>query len=74
MVRQSVQGTGIGRALTSMRISHIMEDPGVRRIALQTSRHTEAFYTKMGFRTEQVVPDGIAPGMDRYDMLMETRP
>jgi predicted GNAT family N-acyltransferase len=70
MVALSRQGTGLGRMLTHARISAILADPSVRDVALKTSQHTRAFYEKLGFITEQIVHDGIAPGLHRCDMRL----
>ena len=71
MVRRDRQGTGVGRALTELRIDRIREDDRVNTIALSTSQHTSGFYEHLGFRTVRVKPDGYAAGLDRIDMRLE---
>lgn len=45
-------------------------DAGVGRVKLNTSQHTQGFYARFGFETEAVTPDGYAPGIDRWDMVL----
>ena len=44
--------------------------PGITRLRLSTSQHSAGFYEAMGFATTGVTPDGLAPGLDRYEMVM----
>lgn len=71
MVDRRVHGQGIGRFLTELRLEAARRDPRVRRVILNTSQHTRAFYEKLGFVTESVTRDGFAPGLDRCDMLLQ---
>lgn len=70
MVRRDRHGEGFGRALASLRIQRIPEDPGVSEIALNTSQRTVAFYEWFGFHAIRVEPDGCAPGLDRVQMRL----
>lgn len=71
MVRGDRHGRGIGRALTELRVQRALDDPATKRMELNTSQHTVGFYERMGFHTVRVTPDGFAPGLDRYDMVMQ---
>lgn len=70
MVARDQQGKGVGRLLAQVRIQRIREEPGIVQVAMNTSQHTRGFYEKLGFVTERVVLNGIAPGLDRCDMRL----
>lgn len=74
MVRRERHGTGLGRLLVDARLERVRADAAVEAVALNTSQHTVGFYERRGFRTEQVTPDGYAPGLDRCDMRLLLRP
>ena len=71
MVDRSLHRNGIGRLLTEARLQAVRASPGLRRITLDTSQHTKAFYARFGFRVEAVTKDGYGPGLDRYDMVLD---
>lgn len=71
MVDRTCHGQGLGRALTEARLRVAATKPGLRRIRLDTSQHTQGFYARFGFRTLSVTPDGYGPGLDRWDMILE---
>lgn len=71
MVERSLHGRGIGRCLTELRVNAARRDPQVRRIILNTSQHTQAFYERLGFITERVTEDGFGLGLHRCDMRLE---
>ena len=70
MVDNGLHGQGLGRVLTEARIAAARATPGVGRVKLNTSQHTQGFYARFGFETEKVTPDGYAPGIDRWDMVL----
>ena len=70
MVDNSLHGQGLGRVLTEARIAAARATPGVARVKLNTSQHTQGFYARFGFETEKVTPDGYASGIDRWDMVL----
>jgi N-acetylglutamate synthase-like GNAT family acetyltransferase len=70
MVERQAQGRGLGRMLTEARLQRIRQDPSITEVALRTSHVTEAFYARLGFVTERVTPDGIAPGLHKCDMRL----
>ena len=70
MVERECHGQGLGRALTRHRIEQIRADGRARRIRLDTSQHTEAFYRRFGFETLEVVRDGYAAGLHRCEMSL----
>jgi ribosomal protein S18 acetylase RimI-like enzyme len=71
MVENGLHGQGVGRALTEARIAAARATPGIRRVILNTSQHTQGFYARFGFVAETVTPDGYAPGIDRWDMALK---
>lgn len=46
MVRRDLQRRGLGTRLTLFRLERLRARPEVRRIRLDTSQHTEAFYAR----------------------------
>jgi len=71
MVDNGLHRQGVGRALTEARIAAARDTPGIRRVILNTSQHTQGFYARFGFETMKVTPDGYAPGIDRWDMVLK---
>jgi ribosomal protein S18 acetylase RimI-like enzyme len=71
MVRRDLHGAGLGRRLLEERLKRIQEQPGITKVALNTSQHTQRFYERYGFVTVQVTRNGYAPGLDRCDMLLK---
>ena len=70
MVDGRLHGQGLGQALTEARLDAARKVPGATRIVLNTSQHTQGFYARFGFIAEAVTPDGYAPGIDRWDMVL----
>lgn len=70
MVDRQLQGMGLGRALTELRLRSAAAIPGVIQVRLDTSQHTQGFYARFGFEALNVTPDGYGPGLDRWDMLL----
>lgn len=70
MVDSALHGTGLGRILTEARLRSAAATPGVLRVRLDTSQHTQGFYARFGFEVLEVTQDGYGPGLDRWDMLL----
>lgn len=70
MVSEELHGTGLGSLLTAARLEAARAIPGVERVLLDTSQHTQGFYLRFGFVVQEIVPDGYGPGLDRWDMLL----
>lgn len=68
MVRRDRHGEGIGRHLMGACHAAAREIPGTLRARLETIPEVAAFFTRLGYRTVRVEPDGYAPGMDRVRM------
>ena len=71
MVERSAQGSGVGRFLTEARLQRIRQEPAFTEVFLRTSHLTEAFYAKLGFVTERVTRDRIAPGLHECEMGLQ---
>jgi len=70
MVQASFHGRGIGRLLLQKRLDRIRSDLTIRRVTMNTSQHTHTFFEEFGFVVHQILPDGYAPGLDRYEMSL----
>jgi hypothetical protein len=68
IVARGRQRQGIGRFLLRARLALAACIPGVKRVDLNTSQRTAAFFAKEGFETLQVTHNGYGPGLDRHDM------
>ena len=73
MVDGRLHKTGLGQALTEIRIAAARAEPGVTAIQLDTSQHTEGFYRRFGFVTLEVTPDAFAPGIHKHEMRLTLR-
>lgn len=73
MVAPERHGRGIGRMMTHSRLDAASRHPGVTRIILDTSQHTQGFYARLGFEPMSVTRDGYGPGLDRWDMVLTLR-
>jgi len=71
MVFREFQRRGVGTFLVQSRLYLIFQNSEIRTVSLGTSQYSYRFYEKMGFSTLQVVPDGIAPGLDEYLMQLK---
>ena len=65
-VQPELQGDGLGRRMIE-ETEHLIRKSGGTRIYVETSQRpqyngTRAFYKRMGYRLEAVVPDFYAPG------------
>lgn len=72
IVRGDLHGQGIGRRMFAFLMEQIPETKRDYPVYLDTSQHALAFWEKMGFRVYEEQPDGYAPGLDRYDMKLES--
>lgn len=68
MVLQTCHGTGLGRLLLVERLARIQSNLEIQLVCLNTCQHTVDFFRHMGFVIEQVIQNGYAPGLDRYEM------
>jgi N-acetylglutamate synthase-like GNAT family acetyltransferase len=70
MVHRSHHRRGLGILLLRWRLQRIMAEPGVTTIECSTSQMTEGFYARCGFVTEDRLPEGYGPGLERVEMRM----
>ena len=73
MVSRDNQGTSIGKSLLAHRIDLLFLLPEVRVITIDTSQHTEGFFSRHGFRTTSVSPNGFGRGIDQVSMSLDRR-
>lgn len=62
---------GFGRRLLRLRLDAIAADPTYKRVVIETSQHSRAFFSRHDFLETRVVRDGFAPGMDLVEMTLE---
>ena len=68
MVARDLHGTGLGKTITLARLQAACAAPGIHRIRLDTSQHTQGFYARLGFRPTRIIADGYDKGLDRWEM------
>lgn len=68
MVRQDLQGQGVGRLLVEARLQALRAAGEVRAVSITTSQLTEGFYARWGLEVTERETDGLAPGIDRVEM------
>lgn len=73
MVDHALHRQGLGRHLTEARLALARGMPGIVEIGLATSQHSQGFYARLGFAVQKVTPDGLAPGLDQWDMVLRLR-
>lgn len=70
MVHPARHGQGIGQQLLNARLALARSLPGLSHLTLSTSHHTSGFYRRAGFTVTAITKDGLAPGLDRWDMTV----
>lgn len=70
MVHSDFHKQGFGDALLQYRLACIKANPEIKAINLKTSQLTNHFFQKVDFETLNVVKDGFASGLHRYDMQL----
>lgn len=74
MIDRSRHRQGIGQFLTTERIERLRQIPGLTAITIQTSQHTEVFYARFGFVTQEIIENGFGPGLHNYKMRLTVPP
>ncbi|MCC8620122.1 GNAT family N-acetyltransferase [Xanthomonas vesicatoria] len=74
MVHPTLHRQGLGTMLLLARLEALRMRPNVGRVVLDTSQHTQAFYTRFGFTVQQVTQNGYGFGLDRWDMELDLTP
>lgn len=70
MVANNMHGTGLGKMLTIARLKAASAIPGVIKVRLDTSQHTQGFYSQFGFEPERIISEGYGAGLDRWEMIL----
>lgn len=52
------------------RLIEVSNNHEIQAFRVATSQHTEAFFEKYGFTTEQRIQNGFAEGLDRIEMKL----
>lgn len=71
MVARRFHRQGIGKLLLTFRLDRIQELRPGSPIILDTTQWSYPFFEKLGFRITHITRDFYAPGLDRYDMLLD---
>lgn len=71
MVDPKFHKQGYGKMLYEFRLNDIRTSFPDANVALDTSQHTYTFFERLGFKVEKITPDGYAPGLDKYDMVLQ---
>ena len=70
IIDRHTHNTGLGTQLLKFRIAQIYRLEGRIDIAIKTSGQAHGFFAKHGFFTDSIVTDGLAPGIDQYNMIL----
>lgn len=70
MVVRERHRAGLGQRLLQARLDEIRADGGIERVVLETSQHSEGFFSRSGFVVCARHPDGFGPGIDRVEMVL----
>jgi hypothetical protein len=70
MIDSSLQRRRLGAYLLQARIDRIIAAGDATAIALKTVEETVPFFRRFGFELTRIVPDGVSPGRDRYDLTL----
>ena len=70
IIHPDYQGKGIGKELMMHRLEHLKSNDEIEKVTVRTSQLAYRFYEKFGFRLENIIKDGWAPGFDIYEMSM----
>ncbi len=70
MVDRALHGQRLGTSLTHALLARARATPNISEVGLETSQHTHGFYEGFGFTVAKVTRDGLAPGLDCWDMTL----
>jgi N-acetylglutamate synthase-like GNAT family acetyltransferase len=68
MVTRSRHKSGVGRLLLIERLTRLNRDPSLTVAVVNTSQFSAGFFTRMGFTTRRIIPDGYFAGMNKHEM------
>ena len=69
MVRRDLHRRGLGKVLVRQRVQRILQAHPGAPIRLETSQHTQDFYSHLGFRAMDCTLDFYGPGLHRVEMV-----
>lgn len=69
MIHRDYHKQGLGQKITEYRLRLMHNKYPHLDHRVETSQHTVGFYESMGFKTEHIIPDGFAKGLDKYEMI-----
>ena len=70
LITRSWHGQGFGEFLLLFRLERLLRMGPVDQVLVNTSQHTEGFFTRMGFETAATRKDYYAAGIDRVEMVL----
>ena len=70
MVDSTFHGLKLGTYLMRARLALARSIPGLAKVVLSASQHTQGFYERFGFTVLKITPDGFGPALDRWDMAL----
>ncbi len=71
LVHNALHKQGLGKELFLHRLAVIRSICPACTVTLDTSQHSYPFFQKLGFVVTKITPNFFAPGIDRYDMLLQ---
>lgn len=71
LVHHSLHKQGLGKELFLYRLAVIKSVCPDCTVTLDTSQHSYPFFQKLGFVVTKITNNFYAPGIDRYDMVLE---
>ena len=71
MVRRNLHANRLGRFLLLYRVREAARMPGAELVRLSTSQQTAEFFQKQGFKATKTEKDGVAPELNRIEMVMK---
>lgn len=69
ILHPAYQGQSMGSRLLTYRIERLHNNKNIKKISVRTSQLAFGFYEKHGFRTQEVIEDYWADGLDLYVMV-----
>lgn len=71
LIHRDFHRRGLGRELLTYRLKEIHRLYPSLPVVIDTTQFSFPFFQKFGFVTQKVTSDYYAPGMDRYDMMLQ---
>lgn len=71
LVHNALHKQGLGKELFLYRLLVIRSISPACTVTLDTSQHSYPFFQKLGFVVTKITPNFFAPGIDRYDMVLQ---